>query len=386
MHPAHATLDCDPESADRMREGGLYSLTLIEGVDGSTSSPEPIRQKLERAGLNSVNAVVDITNLVMLEQGQPLHAFDADALEALTGKPLRPMILGSDWPARGSFTGLDGRDLELGERCQLVTCHDTPIALAGVMGGQASSVTASTRRIWLEAAMFSPASVRNTARAVGLRTDASARFEKGLPVDLTLPCSARASALLCDAFAAMEHGRWVCGDVPTDLKPVLLRRDALHRLLGPLATEQGPEKLNDQAIERSLTALGCQLTACHEGWQVLPPPSRRQDLYREVDLIEEVARLTGFDRFGVHLPAPLEPGALTAKQQAERKLRRLLCASGLRKSPRSPWSVPQIKILIALRSAILSSRKPVTYGPISGRNISRFVPAICKRHNPVVGF
>ena len=330
MHPAHATLDCDPESADRMREGGLYSLTLIEGVDGSTSSPEPIRQKLERAGLNSVNAVVDITNLVMLEQGQPLHAFDADALEALTGKAVTANDFGVRLAREGeSFTGLDGRDLELGERCQLVTCHDTPIALAGVMGSQASSVTASTRRIWLEAAMFSPASVRNTARAVGLRTDASARFEKGLPVDLTLPCSARASALLCDAFAAMEHGRWVCGDVPTDLKPVLLRRDALHRLLGPLATEQGPEKLNDQAIERSLTALGCQLTACHEGWQVLPPPSRRQDLYREVDLIEEVARLTGFDRFGVHLPAPLEPGALTAKQQAERKLRRLLCASGL---------------------------------------------------------
>ena len=133
--------------------------------------------------------------------------------------------------------------------------------------------------------MFSPASVRNTARAVGLRTDARARFEKGLPVDLTLPCSARASALLCDAFAAMEHGRWVCGDVPTDLKPVLLRRDALHRLLGPLATEQGPEKLNDQAIEHPCSSwlpahcMPRRLAGASTALQASGP-------YREVDLIE----------------------------------------------------------------------------------------------------
>ncbi len=330
MRPSHDELNCDQESARTIREGGLYSLSLIEGVDGSRPSPPATRQTLERAGVNSVNAVVDITNLVMLEQGQPLHAFDADALESLTGKSVSADDFGVRLARDGeAFTGLDGRELKLTNRCQLVTCHDLPIALAGVMGSLASSVTASTRRIWLEAAMFSPASVRNTARAVGLRTDASARFEKGLPVDLTLPCSARASSLLCDEFEGSEQGRWVCGDVPTDLAPVRLRRNALQRLLGPLATEQGPETLNDQAIEQSLTALGCQLTPWDEGWKVVPPPSRRQDLHREVDLIEEVARLTGFDRFGAHLPAPLEPGALTAKQQAERKLRRLLCASGL---------------------------------------------------------
>jgi phenylalanyl-tRNA synthetase beta chain len=110
---------------------------------------------------------------------------------------------------------------------------------------------------------------------------------------------------------------------------VLLRREALQRLLGPLHTSEGPADLDDASIERCLTALGCSLTATAAGWQVVAPPSRRQDLHREVDLIEEVARLTGFDRFGAHLPDPLVPGALTPRQQADRRLRHLFSAAGL---------------------------------------------------------
>ena len=110
---------------------------------------------------------------------------------------------------------------------------------------------------------------------------------------------------------------------------MLLRRSALHQLLGPLDAADGPEDLDDTSIENCLTALGCQLSAHEQGWQVIAPPSRRQDLQREVDLIEEVARLVGFDRFEAHLPDPLEPGALTPRQQAERRLRQLFCSTGL---------------------------------------------------------
>ena len=197
------------------------------------------------------------------------------------------------------------------------------------MGSQASGVTATTQRIWLESAMFSPANVRTTARSVGLRTDASARFEKGLPKDMTMACAMRALELLQEQFACAAKGRWVCGAIGAEATPVLLRRDALHQLLGPVETPTGSEDLADAVIERCLTALGCELSIDEQGWLVIAPPSRRLDLAREIDLIEEVARLVGFDQFGAHLPDPLAPGALTAEQQAERKLRSLLSSAGL---------------------------------------------------------
>ena len=330
LNPDHQSLNTSEASDAAMRRGGLYGLTSIEGIDGSVSSPAWVKDRLERAGINRVNAVVDVTNVVMLEQGQPLHAFDADALEQLTGQPVDAASFGLRQAREGeAFTGLDDRELVLDPRAQVVTCHDRPVALAGVIGSRESGVTEATRRIWLESAMFTPSSVRETARSVGLRTDASARFEKGLPKDLTLACSVRAVELLEDLFRCRVTGRWVCGDVSPESKPVLLRREALQRLLGSLESQEEVRHLEDAEIERCLTALGCELTAMDEGWQVIAPPSRRQDLCREVDLIEEVARLVGFDRFGSHLPDPIVPGRLTPTQQAERRLRRLFSGCGL---------------------------------------------------------
>ena len=330
LNPEVAQLAASEESRAAMESGGLYGLTLIEGVDGSVGSPAWVQRRLDRAGVNRVNAVVDITNVVMLEQGQPLHAFDADALEAITGQSVEASSFGIRQARDGErFTGLDERELTLDSRAQVVTCHDQPIALAGVMGSLNSRVTGTTRRIWLESAMFSPVAVRTTARSVGMRTDASARFEKGLPKDMTLGCGVRALELLQTQFPCKAMGRWVCGDTRSDAEPVVLRRDALHQLLGPLENEDSSEDLPDSSIEACLTALGCELTTTDNGWTVLAPAARRMDLAREIDLIEEVARLVGFDRFGAHLPDPIAPGALTAKQQAERRLRRLFTAAGL---------------------------------------------------------
>jgi phenylalanyl-tRNA synthetase beta chain len=320
----------DHEQLQTELDGSYYGIACVEGVRGDQESPQWIQQRLNRAGINAVNAVVDITNLVMLEQGQPLHAFDAEAIETLTGQPVDAGSFGVR-PARDqeSFVGLDDQSLCLDPRVQVVTCHDHAIAIAGVMGSRDSAVRDSTSKIWLESAMFSPTRVRQSSRAVGLRTDASSRFEKGLPPEVTLACSQRAIELLSDQFGCRVSGRWVGGEGPKDPTPLPLRRTALHQLLGPIDTDSGPMDLADNAIEQCLTALGCELNSTDDGWDVMTPPSRRQDLHREVDLIEEVARLVGFDKFGAHLPDPVAPGSLTPRQQAERRLRQLFCSTGL---------------------------------------------------------
>ena len=133
----------------------------------------------------------------------------------------------------------------LDPRVQVVTCHNHAIAIAGVMGSRDSAVRDSTTKIWLESAMFSPIRVRQSSRAVGLRTDASSRFEKGLPSEITLACSERAIDLLNEQFACRVNGRWVGGEGPKTPSPLVLRREALHQLLGPIEGGSGPVDLVD---------------------------------------------------------------------------------------------------------------------------------------------
>ena len=329
--PVAATpLPVGADVQDRIEEGGLFSLTALSGVQVGPS-PRWLQSRLERAGLRPINNVVDITNLVMLEQGQPLHAFDADRLARLTENRLDPasIELRAGRPAE-AFTTLDGTDHSLSEDAWVVSYADHAIALAGVMGGQTTAVDGDTTSIWLEAAMFAPQTVRKSARSLGLRTDASSRFEKGLPVEVTLSAADRAVALLQELCGATVETRWVHQRSEAIKEPLQLRRDALHNLLGPVTTDDGAEAdLADAEIERILKALGCSLEQAEEGWLVHVPPARAMDLQREVDLIEEVARLVGYDRFASHLPDPIAPGGLTPVQEAERRLRRLLAAAGL---------------------------------------------------------
>ena len=323
---------------NRIEAGGLFSVTALSGVNVAPS-PQWLQSRLERAGLRPINNVVDITNLVMLEQGQPLHAFDGDRLATLAAARLDPALLDVR-PARPAepFTGLDGTTHTLSEEALVVSYADHAVALAGVIGGADSAVHEGTTAIWLEAAMFAPQAVRRSARSAGLRTDASSRFEKGLPREVTLPAADRAVLLLQEICGATLEGRWLHQRPLAPQEPLQLRRDALHNLLGPVrpagdAAADAADDLEDGVIERILTALGCQLSADgDEGWLVQVPPSRAMDLQREVDLIEEVARLVGYDRFACHLPDPIAPGGLTAAQEAERRLRRQLVAAGLQET------------------------------------------------------
>ncbi len=322
-------LPAAPEDLARMEEGGLFSLTALEAVSVAPS-PEWLQQRLQRAGLRPINNVVDITNLVMLETGQPLHAFDRDALARAAGGKADPGRVGLRNGRSGErFTTLDGEERQLDEDALLVTHADQPIALAGVMGGLDASVTDTTTAIWLEAAVFAPQAVRRSARSVGLRSEASSRFEKGLPRQVTLSASDRAVALLRELAGATVQGRWLQQRSEAELPPLALRRDALHNLLGPVLIDEEEQDLPDERIEATLAALGCGLEPSEDGWLVTVPPERAVDLRREVDLIEEVARLVGYDQFSAHLPDPLEPGGLSPEQQAERRLRRALAAAGL---------------------------------------------------------
>ncbi|QPN64004.1 phenylalanine--tRNA ligase subunit beta [Synechococcus sp. CBW1004] len=313
----------------RMEEGGLFSLTALEGVQVGPS-PAWLQQRLQRAGVRPINNVVDITNLVMLETGQPLHAFDRDALARGAGGTADPGRVGlrSGRPGERLLT-LDGEERLLGEDALVVTHADRPIALAGVMGGMEEAVSETTTAIWLEAAVFPSQAVRRSARSVGLRSEASSRFEKGLPSQVTLAASDRAVALLKELAGASVVGRWCHRRPEGPAEALELRRDALHNLLGPVQSDGEEQDLPDARIEATLEALGCTLKGSEEGWLVQVPPERAVDLRREVDLIEEVARLVGYDRFSAHLPDPLEPGGLTPEQQAERRLRRALTAAGL---------------------------------------------------------
>ena len=327
-----AQLSTDPENRRRIEAGGLFSITVLSHL---TVGPSPawLQQRLEKAGLRPINNVVDITNLVMLETGQPLHAFDRDRLERTLGAPADPAAIGvRQADHQECLLTLDGVERTLDPEALVVTLANRPIALAGVIGGLEESVISATTSIWLEAAVFEPQAVRRSARSVGLRTEASSRFEKGLPPAVTLIASDRAVALLKQLTGATVEGRWLHRRPVEEPMAVPLRRDALHNLLGPVLVDGEADDLDDGRIEGTLQALGCTLTPEEWGWAVTVPPERALDLRREVDLIEEVARLVGYDQFSAHLPDPLEPGGPAPVQRLERRLRQALCAAGLQET------------------------------------------------------
>ncbi len=301
--------------------GGLFSVTTLDGLKVAPS-PTWLQQRLQKAGIRPINNVVDITNLVMLETGQPLHAFDSKRLAVITAASEPQLASLGLRQALDSepFTSLDATEHKLSPEALVVTYGNRPIALAGVMGGADEAVNDATTSIWLEAAVFAPQAVRRSARSVGLRTEASSRFEKGLPREATLAAADRAVELLQELCGAQISDRWLHQRAQEPIEPLLLRRDALHNLLGPVQEGEGVTDLSDEKIVQTLTALGCHLAEeiDGEGWRVTVPPSRLMDLQREVDLIEEVARLVGYDHFACHLPDPLEPGGLTPAQQVER--------------------------------------------------------------------
>ncbi|WP_448527867.1 phenylalanine--tRNA ligase subunit beta [Parathermosynechococcus lividus] len=320
-----------------------YRGVLMSGVQVAPSPPW-LQQRLEAAGLRPINNVVDITNYILLKWGQPLHAFDWDRLRTIDHNS--PLTVGVRLAhPEETLQTLDGQSRRLTVENLVITAGDVPIALAGVMGGQQTEVHAGTQQILLEAALFSSAVVRRSARAQGLRTEASARYERGVnPAELEA-ASNEAIALLEE----LAHGR-VTFTTLLDQRPPLdrtltLRLEQVHRLLGGVLTADNSEieDLSAETVEALLSALGFTLrrqpSAEDESvvWSVTVPPYRFRDIEREVDLIEEVARLYGYDRFEETLPPQSELGALPLDLLLLRDLRAAFRGAGLTELMHYSW-------------------------------------------------
>jgi phenylalanyl-tRNA synthetase beta chain len=253
---------------------------VVRGIDNGVPTPLWIRERLRRAGLRSITPLVDVTNYVMLELGQPMHAYDLAKLKgSITVRLAR---------AGEALTLLDGTQVTAEPDVLLITDAEGPVGLAGIMGGERTAVTAGTTDVFFESAYFSPEAVLGRARRFGLTTDASQRFERGVDPTQQRRAIERAIALLTP-FAGGSAEPIEVSESAAELPrraTVTLRARQLQRLLGVAL----PSTLVVQTLER----LAMKVTSTGEGWQVTPP-AYRFDISIEADLIEEVARIVGFE-------------------------------------------------------------------------------------------
>jgi phenylalanyl-tRNA synthetase beta chain len=311
-----------------------YIGTVIEEVK-IAPSPNWLQRRLLAAGVRPINNVVDVTNYVLLEWGQPLHAFDRDRLLAVAGG--NALTIGVRFANSGeSLKTLDGQNRTLQPQTLLITANDKPVALAGVMGGEETEVYEGTQNLVLEAALFEPVAIRRSARTQGLRTEASTRYERSVnQAELGVAC-ARAIALLTELASGTPTAQEIADTrthPSTWARSIELRLDRINQVLGPVDLGEDTGEILSEDVERILTALGCKLqlqeSESSVQWTVTVPPYRYRDLEREIDLIEEVARLYGYDNFCEELPDKTEPGYLSLEQLLMRQLREALRAAGL---------------------------------------------------------
>jgi phenylalanyl-tRNA synthetase beta chain len=295
-------------------------------------SPDWLQQRLRAAGVRPINNVVDITNYVLWEWGQPLHAFDKDRLQSVgVGEGL---TVGVRFATAGeSLKTLDGVTRKLSSQNLLITVNNTPVALAGVMGGEETEVYDGTHSIVLEAALFDSVVIRRSARSVGLRSEASGRYERGVNrAELEIACN-RALSLMSELAGGVIVQQEMADTRPDPSswsRSISLRLDRVNEVLGPVDLGEDTGEITAADVERILSALGCNLTSTGEQtWTVTVPPYRYRDLEREIDLIEELARLYGYDNFCDTLPEKSEAGYLPVDQELIRKLRAILRAEGL---------------------------------------------------------
>ncbi len=309
----------------------IYIGTIIEGVE-IAPSPDWLQRRLQAAGVRPINNVVDVTNYILLEWGQPLHAFDLDRLQQVTSSP--DLTIGVRFAKSDeSIKTLDGQTRKLQEQNLLITANDYPVALAGVMGGEETEVFTGTQNLLLEAAIFAPIAIRRSARAQGLRSESSTRYERGVnQAELALAC--RRAILLLKELASGTPIRQESDSsgIEVQIPEITLRLNRINAILGQLKRAESPYLLPEE-VEKILTALGCKLVKDSQGnsvvWQVTVPPYRYRDLEREIDLIEEVARLYGYDQFRDTLPSQGVSGYLPLEQVATRQIRAAFRGEGL---------------------------------------------------------
>jgi phenylalanyl-tRNA synthetase beta chain len=303
-----------PIRISALRECPFYSARRIENVTVGPS-PDWLRAKLETVGLRSINNIVDITNFVMLEIGQPLHAFDADKLTG--GIKVR---LANE---NEKFLALDGKTYSLGPDNLVIADDVRAVGIAGVMGGEDTGVTEATKNVLLESAYFRPGSIRRTARKLNLPSDSSYRFERGVDPGMILPASQRATELISELAGGNPSLQAdAAGALPPAPADVVLPYERCTRLIGlPVPNQRVDQILEGFGLKKARTSED------ETSWRI---PSYRSDLQREADLIEEVVRVFGIERVPVSDRSRFTPESEADRAyDLESALRQRLVARGL---------------------------------------------------------
>ncbi|MGP6172022.1 phenylalanine--tRNA ligase subunit beta [Microbacterium sp. A196] len=360
--------------AEPIREGKPvqeFVARAVRDVDPSRPTPPWMVARLSLAGIRSLGILIDITNYVMLELGNPIHGYDLDKLSG--GITVRRATAGE------KLTTLDGQERKLHVEDLLITDESGPIGLAGVMGGGTTEMTDATRNVLIEAAIFDPISIARSARRHKLPSEASKRFERGVDPLIPFVAAKRAADLMVDLAGGRidELGGALYGefeiagiDLPAEFVPGLIGVD-----------------YTDQEIVDALETIGAEVTETAEGWQVIPP-SWRPDLTDKWTLAEEVARIHGLDRIPSVLPVPPAGRGLTAAQLGRRRIANALAAAGLVETPTFPFTTdalndlhgsvsgekqPSIKLANPLDGQVPFLRRSLvpTLLPTAHRNIAR---------------
>ena len=371
-----------------------YVGTLIEGVVVGPS-PAWLRRRLDTMGIRSINNVVDVTNFVLFELGQPLHAFDADRLA-------KGQIVVRRAAAGERLVTIDGVERRLDPSILVIADAERPVAAAGIMGGQGTEVTVTTRRVLLESAWFDPLVVRRAGRTLGLASESSYRFERGADLEQVAAAARRAAALIVE----IAGGRVVGGPVDRRTararpQPIVWQPEqaaALGTAIPAVKQRWILERLGCRVVGRgsrwrAATAKGSRTTA---RWLVTPP-SYRGDLKQPVDLLEELARLTGYERLPVTLPRPVLSKQVFAPEESadlrhrEGELRQWLVASGLDEIvtysligpadlERIRWRCPQLPIRLqnplSHDRSLLRPTQAVGALEAVARNLNRKAPGV----------
>lgn len=309
-----------------------YVGRIIRGVNSNADTPLWMQERLRRAGLRCLHPVVDILNYVMLELGQPMHAFDLSAIngavQVRNARQNEKLLL------------LNGQEVQLQKDCLVIADDDKALALAGIMGGDSSAVNADTTDIFLESAYFTPEFLANKARSFGLSSDASQRYERGVDPNLAKCAMDRACELLIATIGG-EVGPISTQENYAELpqsKPIKFQPHKVKKLIGI--------DISEDTMQATLKRLGMQLEITDMHWLVTPP-SYRFDINLEVDLVEEVTRLYGFDKIQSTMPKfDVKAGKISELESTAQRAAEYLACRGYRETISYSFVDPEVQELL----------------------------------------
>ncbi len=323
-----------------------YVGRIIKNVNIKAETPLWMQEKLRRCGNRSISPLVDITNFVMIELGQPMHAFDLDKVQGEINVRMATQ--------NEKLTLLDGQEVSLNSDNLVIADDAQALALAGIMGGESSSVTDDTQNILLESAFFHPERIIGKARSHGLHTDSSHRFERGVSPELQIKAIERATELILE-IAGGEVGPIAekrCDDYIPKAEPVFLKKEKITKVLGV--------EIDDETVKDVLQCLEMNVVDCENGWQVTAP-AFRFDIEYDVDLVEEIGRIYGYDNLPFTLPhGSIEMSACPEDTINELKVKELMVSLGYQEAICYSFVEPKAQNLITPDNPGIKLTNPIS--------------------------